>query len=97
MTEAFTSDSVVPIESRVLVRWARKPEKTQGGILLPDQARSISQTAEVIQVAEGVTSVKRGDVVIFSSYMATPCVAVVGEEMELAFVRDKDILAKVQP
>jgi len=90
----FLENQVRPLEYRVLVRKALRPEKTAGGIVLPEQARTISQTGIVVSVAEGVTSVGPGDTIVFSMWAASPCLPT--QESDLVFIRAKDILAKIE-
>lgn len=92
--EQVTEERVNPLEHRVLVRRALRPEKTVGGIILPEQSRTISQTGIVVRVAKGVESVREGDTIIFSMYAASPCLAT--QDTDLVLVRDKDILARVE-
>ena len=91
--EQVTEERVNPLEHRVLVRRALRPEKTAGGIILPEQSRRISQTGIVVKVAAGVRSVAEGDTIIFSMWASSPCIAT--EDSDLVFVRDRDILARV--
>lgn len=102
-----TVEKMQPLDGRVLVRRALRPEKTAGGIILPEQARNISQTGIVVKLPAGsvkscracgkklpLAPVSVGDVVVFSQYAASPCVA--SEETDLVFVRDCDLLAIVE-
>lgn len=105
----ITVGQLRPLQGRLVIRRTLRPERTAGGVILPDQSRVISQTGTVVRAA--VSSLRacpycrhalpvhedlqEGAVVIFSQYSASPCVGT--EETDVVFVRDIDILAVVEP
>ncbi len=43
-----------PLHDRVLVRRLEAPEKTAGGIIIPDNAREKPQEGEIVSVGSGI-------------------------------------------
>lgn len=93
---------VIPLGDRVLVKQDEEPQKTQGGIFLPDTAKEAPQWGTVVRVGKGKVledgkilplSVKEGDKVIFGKYSGTK---VKMNEDELLFMREEDIMAVVE-
>lgn len=70
--------NIFPLRDRVLIKKDEAPEKTQGGLFIPEMVREQRQcVGEVIAVGEGITdtlgiftptSVKVGQKVIFPKY-----------------------------
>jgi chaperonin GroES len=93
---------VKPYGDRVLVKRLEAEQKTKGGIVLPDTAKEKPKQGKVIAVGEGRLddegkrhefSVKKGDVVLFTSYAGTE-VTVEGEQYLI--MGEDDILAVVE-
>ena len=85
-------EQIHPLADRLLVRRMLRPEKTEGGIVLPDQTREISQTGEILVVGPDVKTLARGDIVLFSAYAARPLV-----DEDLMIVREVDVFARIEP
>ena len=90
-----------PLEDRVVVEPLDAPEKTAGGILLPDTAKQKPQRGRVLAVGPGklrdngeraALSVTKGDEVIYGRYSGSD-IEVEGREIKI--LRESDILAKV--
>ncbi len=71
---------VRPLGSKVLVRRDDAPEKTEGGIIIPDNANEKPLEGVVVAVGDGAIlqngkkvamTVKKGDVVFFGPYSGT--------------------------
>jgi chaperonin GroES len=71
---------VRPLYDRILVERLETEEKTEGGIIIPDNAKEKAQTGKVIAVGGGRLAkdgssipmqVKVGDVVFFGKYAGT--------------------------
>lgn len=71
--------AIQPLGNRILVRRSQV-KTTKGGILLPDTAKEKPKEGEVIAVGPGKRndkgelesmSVKKGDIILFSSYAGT--------------------------
>ncbi len=57
-----------PLKERVFVSYLEEPEKTSGGIYLPDTAKEKPQKGKVEAVGSEVKDVKVGDIVLFDKY-----------------------------
>jgi chaperonin GroES len=87
-----------PLGDRVLVKRLANQEKTTSGIIIPDAAKSKSQTGIVIAVGCGRTyenkltplTVKVDDVIYFGQYSGTEA----GEDHII--IREDDILGVVE-
>lgn len=83
-----------PLHDRVIIRPAKAEEKTTGGIIIPDTAKEKPQKGEVIASGPGKkdepTSLKPGDVVLYSKYAGTD-LQFDGEDYLI--MRESDILA----
>jgi len=93
---------VTPIGDRVLVKQDEEPQKTEGGIYLPETAKEAPQWGTVKRAGPGKVdeqgkrhplSVKEGDKVIFGKYSGTK--VKIGPD-ELLFMREEDIMAVVE-
>ena len=83
---------IEPMNGRILVRPLEVPNKTAGGIHLPDSAKEKAQEGEVVAVAEDATEeVAVGDRVIYRQFAGNE-ISVEGEDhVLLAF---DDLLVK---
>jgi len=90
-----------PLDDRVVVEPLDAPEKTAGGILLPDTAKEKPQRGRVLAVGPGkltdkgeraALAVEKGDEVIYGRYSGSD-IEVDGREIKI--LREGDILAKV--
>merc|ERR1712000_120692 len=94
------STKITPLSDRVLVAKIKAPEKTVGGIVLPESAQPKINKATVVAVGEGrknldgklvPMTVRVGDTVLLSeSYNGTE---VSFEGKDLVLYREDDILA----
>lgn len=71
---------ILPLGDKVLVQRLEAETKTTGGIVLPDSAKEKPQKGKIIGVGKGKVlddgtvqkmQVKKGDVVLFTSYAGT--------------------------
>jgi chaperonin GroES len=92
---------VKPLADRIVVRRFEAPEKTAGGILLPDAAQNKPQKGKVLAVGPGkmvkdgtrrALQVKEGDTVLFTTWA--------GDEFKenrggnaILLMREEDVLA----
>ena len=88
-----------PLGEKVLIKRLEAEETTRGGIVLPDSAKEKPKRGTVLAVGDGKVlddgsragfQVKKGDVVLFSSYGGTE-INVDGEEYML--MDESDILS----
>ncbi len=93
---------VIPLLDRVLVKQDDEPQKTEGGIYLPDTAKEAPQWGTVVRVGPGKVldsgevrkmTVKEGDKIIFGKYSGTK--VKMGQD-ELLFMREEDIMAVLE-
>ncbi len=93
---------VRPLQDKVLVKRIDAPEKTKGGIIVPDTASEKPQEGAVVAVGKGaITSeggvraldVKEGDRILFSKYGGTE-ISIEGEEYLI--IREEEILAVIE-
>jgi chaperonin GroES len=91
-----------PLADKVLVERLEAENKTAGGIVLPDTAKEKPQRGKVVSVGQGKVlddgtvqkmEVKKGDVVLFTSYAGTE-VKVSGKEYLI--MNESDIMAVVE-
>ena len=88
-----------PMGEKVLVKRTEAETQTAGGIVLPESAKEKPQRGTILALGDGKTladgsrgdfQVKKGDVVLFSSYAGTE-IKIDGEEYML--MGESDILA----
>jgi chaperonin GroES len=91
-----------PLADKVLVERLEAETKTAGGIVLPDSAKEKPQRGKIVSVGEGKVlddgsrqkpQVKKGDVVLFTSYAGTD-VKIDGKEYLI--MNDSDIMAVIE-
>ena len=91
-----------PLGDKVLVQRVEAENKTAGGIVLPDTAKEKPQKGKVVSVGEGKTlddgskqkmQVKKGDVVLFTSYAGTEIKI---EGKEYLIMSESDIMAVIE-
>ena len=94
--------NIRPLADRIVVRRDESAEKTAGGIVLPESAKSKPQRGKVLSVGPGARNqetgeyiqmdVAEGDEVIFSKYGGTEIKI---EMDDVLILRESDVLAKV--
>ena len=91
-----------PLADKVLVQRVEAENKTAGGIVLPDTAKEKPQKGKVVSVGEGKIledgsrqqmQVKKGDVVLFTSYAGT-VIKIDGKEYLI--MSESDIMAVLE-
>ena len=91
-----------PLADRVLVQRVEAESKTSGGIVLPDTAKEKPQQGKIVAVGEGKLlddgkrqkpQVKKGDLVLFTSYAGTD-VKIDGKEYMI--MNESDIMAVIE-
>jgi chaperonin GroES len=92
-----------PLHDRIVLRRVTPPEKSAGGIIIPDTAREKPVEGEVLAAGPGARNeqgalvpleVKAGDHVLFGKWSGTE-VKIDGEE--LLILKESDLLGIVQP
>ena len=88
---------IQPLADRVLIKAASAPEKTVGGIIIPDDPKEKPMRGEVIAVGNGTKDepmeIKVGEKVIFSQFGGTD-IELDGEKFTL--MNQSDILAVIE-
>ena len=90
---------IKPLGKRVLVQEIEEPEEeevTEGGIVLPDSAKSDDNfiRAEVLEIGtDDSIEVEVGDEVILSSFSGTEIEV---DNREMKIIKNNDILAKIE-
>jgi len=91
-----------PLADKVLVERLEAENKTAGGIVLPDTAKEKPQRGKVVSVGKGKmlddgtlkkVQVKKGDVVLFTSYAGTE---VKIDSKEYLIMNESDIMAIIE-
>lgn len=94
--------TIRPLHDRIMVKRLDEPEKTAGGLYIPDTAKEKPVEAKVVAVGAGKRledgslrkpEVKIGDRILFSKYSGTE-VKLDGEEHLI--MREDDILAVIE-
>ncbi len=86
--------NIQPMAEYVVVQAETATNKTASGLYLPGGSQEKPKTAKVISVGEGVSSVKKGDRVIYKNEYEATNVKVGKEEFTLVF--SKNIIAIVK-
>ena len=93
---------VRPLNDKVLIKRVDAPEKTKGGIIIPDTATEKPQEGEVVAVGKGKVlengstrplDVKKGDRVLFGKYGGTE-ISFKGDDYVI--LDETEILAKIE-
>ena len=87
-----------PLKDRILVKYSDEPEKSAGGLYIPDSAKEKPQKGEVIAVGAGKITddgklqkmeIKVGDKVLFEKYSGSKINI---DETEYLIIREDDVL-----
>ena len=90
-----------PLKDRVVVKYSEEPEKSAGGIYIPDTAKEKPQRGEIVAVGSGKITddgkvqkmeVKVGDIVLFEKYSGSKINI---DDTEYLIIREDDILGIV--
>jgi chaperonin GroES len=91
-----------PLKDRVLVKYSEEPEKSTGGIYIPDTAKEKPQRGEIVAVGSGKITddgkvqkmeVKVGDIVLFEKYSGSKINI---DDTEYLIIKEDDILGIVE-
>ena len=78
-----------PLFDRVLVRRAEVKGETEGGIVIPDGAKTAPQEGTVLQAGIDCKELKAGDSIVFSQYAGTEIEV---DSEKLIILREEDVL-----
>jgi len=91
-----------PLKDRLLVKYSDEPEKSSGGLYIPDSAKEKPQKGEVIAAGPGrITDdgklqkidIKVGDVVLFEKYSGSKIQL---NNEEYLIIKEDDVLGIVE-
>lgn len=84
---------LTPIGDRVLVLPETTPDKTVGGIIIPEQSRDKPQRGTIIATGITVTDIKEGDEVLYGKHCGTN---VTFEDQKYIIMRAGDCFATIE-
>ena len=88
-----------PLKDRLLVKYSEGPEKTAGGLFIPDSAKEKPQDGEVVAAGPGMVTddgklqameVKVGDIVLFEKYAGSNKLKF--DDTEYIIIREDEVL-----
>jgi chaperonin GroES len=91
-----------PLKDRLLVKYSDEPEKSSGGLYIPDSAKEKPQKGEIIAAGPGrITDdgklqkmdIKVGDVVLFEKYSGSKINI---DNEEYLIIKEDDVLGIVE-
>ena len=91
-----------PLKDRLLVKYSDEPEKSSGGLYIPDSAKEKPQKGEIIAAGPGrITDdgklqkmdIKVGDVVLFEKYSGSKIQL---DDAEYLIIKEDDVLGIVE-
>jgi chaperonin GroES len=91
-----------PLKDRLLVKYSDEPEKSSGGLYIPDSAKEKPQKGEIIAAGPGrITDdgklqkidIKVGDVVLFEKYSGSKIQL---DNEEYLIIKEDDVLGIVE-
>lgn len=84
---------IIPLGSRVLIQPIAAEQKTEGGIIIPDNSGEKPMHGNVIAIGNDVKSVNVGDVAIYDRYRVMEF-EINGEKQLI--VKEEDLLAIIK-
>lgn len=91
-----------PLKDRLLVKYSEEPEKSAGGLYIPETAKEKPQRGEVVAAGPGrvtddgtlhKTEIKVGDLVLFEKYSGSKINI---DDQEYLIIREDDILGTIE-
>jgi chaperonin GroES len=91
-----------PLKDRVLIKYSDEPEKSIGGLYIPDTAKEKPQKGEVVATGPGKVTddgkvqkmdVKVSDIVLFDKYSGSKISI---EDQEYLIIKEEDILGLIE-
>lgn len=90
---------IIPLFDKIVVKRLEAPKESPGGVILPDGAKEKPSQGHVLSVGPGLIldsgkrgpmTVKKGDLVVFTSYAGTDiCI----REEDFLIMSESDVLA----
>ena len=93
------SFNLIPKQDRIVIQIDKVEDKSEGGIILPDSAKTRPYTANVVAVGPGIyqngalipTNIRVGSKIMFSKYAGSK---VTVDNEEYLIIREQDIVAE---
>jgi chaperonin GroES len=91
-----------PLKDRLLVKYSDEPEKSSGGLYIPDTAKEKPQKGEVVAAGPGKITddgklqkmeIKVGDVVLFEKYSGSKINI---DNEEFLIIKEDDVLGIIE-
>jgi chaperonin GroES len=91
-----------PLKDRLLVKYSDEPEKSSGGLFIPDTAKEKPQKGEVVAAGPGKITddgklqkmeIKVGDVVLFEKYSGSKINI---DNEEFLIIKEDDVLGIIE-
>jgi len=91
-----------PLKDRLLVKYSEEPEKSSGGLYIPDSAKEKPQKGEVVAAGPGKITddgklqkmeIKVGDVVLFEKYSGSKINI---DNEEFLIIKEDDVLGIIE-
>ncbi len=91
-----------PLKDRLLVKYSDEPEKSSGGLYIPDTAKEKPQKGEVVAAGPGKITddgklqkmeIKIGDVVLFEKYSGSKINI---DNEEFLIIKEDDVLGIIE-
>lgn len=82
-----------PLKDRLVVTFTEEPEKTAGGLYMPEGTKDKPQDGTVEAVGSDVKDIKVGDVVLFDVYSGSK---IKTDEQDILIIKEEDVLAIVE-
>lgn len=91
-----------PLKDRLLVKYSDEPEKSSGGLYIPDTAKEKPQKGEVVAAGPGKVTddgklqkmdVKVGDIVLFEKYSGSKINI---DNEEYLIIKEDDVLGIIE-
>jgi chaperonin GroES len=91
-----------PLKDRVLIKYSDEPEKSIGGLYIPDTAKEKPQKGEVVATGPGKVTddgkvqkmdIKVGDIVLFDKYSGSKINI---DDQEYLIIKEEDILGLIE-
>ena len=88
---------IKPIKNRILLKVKKIEDKTKSGIIISNNEKEKSKTAEIIEIGEGIGKeyeiLKKGQTVLYNKYSV---IEIVYEEEEYLILEASEILAIIE-
>jgi chaperonin GroES len=85
--------SIQPLADRIVAEPQEASERTSAGLYLPSDAKEKPQSAKVVAVGKDVKEIKKGDVILHTSFGGEK---VKVDDKEYVIIKEEDVLGIVK-